>query len=122
MPHRRQRHGAVFLTAVYLPSRWAASSLTSRFYDTVFAEIGEDYRAQSIMIGDSPLKRYARGGRMPGSPTSLYGRTEPDLSAVRLCCGDPSGLPALRRCDEPVRAQSVIPISQISLAKRGGSR
>ena len=46
------------------------------FYDKVFAEIGEEYRTCSIMIGDS-LSSDMQGGRNAGIPTCLYGQAEP---------------------------------------------
>ena len=60
----------------------------------LFAEIGEDYRAQSIMIGDS-LSSDMQGGRNAGIPTCLYGRTEPISPLCDYAVADLLELPAL---------------------------
>lgn len=103
-PHRRQRHGAVF-DRVFISEQMGCKKPDKLFYDKVFAEIGEDYRAQSIMIGDS-LSSDMQGGRNAGIPTCLYGRTEPISPLCDYAVADLLELPgtAWRRCDEPVRA------------------
>ena len=45
------------------------------FYDKVFEIVGQEYRACSLMVGDS-LTSDMQGGRNAGIPTCLYGRRE----------------------------------------------
>ena len=78
-----------------IQKRRIAASGMAQYFDRVFiSEIGEDYRAQSIMIGDS-LSSDMQGGRNAGIPTCLYGRTEPISPLCDYAVADLLELPAL---------------------------
>ena len=62
--------------------------------DKLFYDIGEAYRTQSIMIGDS-FSSDMQGGRNAGIPTCLYGRAEPEEPLCDYAVTDLLELPAL---------------------------
>ena len=63
---------AQYFDRVFISEQMGCKKPDKLFYDKVFAEIGEDYRAQSIMIGDS-LSSDMQGGRNAGLPTIFCG-------------------------------------------------
>ena len=85
---------AQYFDRVFISEQMGCKKPDKLFYDKVFAEIGEDYRAQSIMIGDS-LSSDMQGGRNAGIPTCLYGRTEPISPLCDYAVADLLELPAL---------------------------
>ena len=85
---------AKYFDRVFISEQMGCKKPDKLFYDKVFAEIGEDYRAQSIMIGDS-LSSDMQGGRNAGIPTCLYGRTEPISPLCDYAVADLLELPAL---------------------------
>ena len=92
---RIERSGmAQYFDRVFISEQMGCKKPDKLFYDKVFAEIGEDYRAQSIMIGDS-LSSDMQGGRNAGIPTCLYGRTEPISPLCDYAVADLLELPAL---------------------------
>ena len=85
---------AQYFDRVFISEQMGCKKPDKLFYDKVFAEIGEDYRTQSIMIGDS-LSSDMQGGRNAGIPTCLYGRTEPISPLCDYAVADLLELPAL---------------------------
>ena len=85
---------AQYFDRVFISEQMGCKKPDKLFYDKVFAEIGEDYRAQSIMIGDS-LSSDMQGGRNAGIPTCLFGRTEPISPLCDYAVADLLELPAL---------------------------
>ena len=85
---------AQYFDRVFISEQMGCKKPDKLFYDKVFAEIGEDYRAQSIMIGDS-LSSDMQGGRNAGILTCLYGRTEPISPLCDYAVADLLELPAL---------------------------
>lgn len=81
---------AQYFDRVFISEQMGCKKPDKLFYDKVFAEIGEDYRAQSIMIGDS-LSSDMQGGRQCRDPDLPLWADGADLAAVRLCCGGPAG-------------------------------
>ena len=63
---------AQYFDRVFISEQMGCKKPDKLFYDKVFAEIGEDYRAQSIMIGDS-FSSDMQGGRNAGLPTIFCG-------------------------------------------------
>ena len=66
---------AQYFDRVFISEQMGCKKPDRLFYDKVFAEIGEDYRTCSIMIGDS-LSSDMQGGRNAGIPTCFYGKRE----------------------------------------------
>ena len=65
-----------YFDRVFISEQMGCKKPDKLFYDKVFAEIGEEYRACSIMIGDS-LSSDMQGGRNAGIPTCPSGGAEP---------------------------------------------
>ena len=61
-----------YFDRVFISEQMGCKKPDKLFYDKVFAEIGEEYRACSIMIGDS-LSSDMQGGRNAGLPTIFCG-------------------------------------------------
>ena len=80
---------AQYFDRVFISEQMGCKKPDKLFYDKVFAEIGEDYRAVHH-DRRQPLKRYAGRPqcRDPDLPLWADGA---DLAAVRLCCGGPAG-------------------------------
>ena len=66
---------AQYFDRVFISEQMGCKKPDKLFYDKVFAEIGEDYRTCSIMIGDS-LSSDMQGGRNAGIATCYYGKAE----------------------------------------------
>mgnify|MGYP001033503841 CR=1 FL=1 len=63
---------AQYFDRVFISEQMGCKKPDKLFYDKVFAEIGEAYRTQSIMIGDS-FSSDMQGGRNAGLPTIFCG-------------------------------------------------
>ena len=85
---------AQYFDRVFISEQMGCKKPDRQFYDRVFAEIGEEYRACSIMIGDS-LSSDMQGGRNAGIPTCLYGQPEPITPLCDYAIADLLELPAL---------------------------
>ena len=85
---------AQYFDRVFISEQMGCKKPDKLFYDKVFAEIGEAYRTQSIMIGDS-FSSDMQGGRNAGIPTCLYGRAEPEEPLCDYAVTDLLELPAL---------------------------
>ena len=83
-----------YFDRVFISEQMGCKKPDRLFYDKVFAEIGEEYRACSIMIGDS-LSSDMQGGRNAGIPTCLYGRAEPIAPLCDYAVSDLLDLPSL---------------------------
>ena len=60
---------------MFISEELGCSKPEKGFYDKVFEIVGQEYRACSLMVGDS-LTSDMQGGRNAGIPTCLYGRRE----------------------------------------------
>ena len=83
-----------YFDRVFISEQMGCKKPDKLFYDKVFAEIGEEYRACSIMIGDS-LSSDMQGGRNAGIPTCLYRRAEPIAPLCDYAVSDLLDLPSL---------------------------
>ena len=73
---RIERSGLAHLfDGVFISEELGCSKPEKGFYDKVFEIVGQEYRACSLMVGDS-LTSDMQGGRNAGIPTCLYGRRE----------------------------------------------
>ena len=61
-----------YFDRVFISEQMGCKKPDKLFYDKVFAAVGEEYRTQSIMIGDS-LSSDMQGGRNAGLPTIFCG-------------------------------------------------
>ena len=85
---------AQYFDRVFISEQMGCKKPDRLFYDKVFAEIGEDYRTCSIMIGDS-LSSDMQGGRNAGIPTCLYGSHDASDPRCDYAVEDLLELPAL---------------------------
>ena len=85
---------AQYFDRVFISEQMGCKKPDKLFYDKVFAEIGEEYRTYSIMIGDS-LSSDMLGGRNAGIPTCLYGQAEPIAPLCDYAVSDLLDLPPL---------------------------
>lgn len=85
---------AQYFDRVFISEQMDCKKPDKLFYDKVFAEIGEDYRTCSIMIGDS-LSSDMQGGRNAGIPTCLYGSHDASDARCDYAVADLLELPAL---------------------------
>ena len=85
---------AQYFDRVFISEQMGCKKPDRLFYDKVFAEIGEDYRTCSIMIGDS-LSSDMQGGRNAGIPTCLYGSRDASDARCDYAVEDLLELPAL---------------------------
>ena len=85
---------AQYFDRVFISEQMGCKKPDKLFYDKVFAEIGEDYRTCSIMIGDS-LSSDMQGGRNAGIPTCLYGSHDASDARCDYAVADLLELPAL---------------------------
>lgn len=63
---------APYFDGVFISEELGCKKPERVFYDRVFAEIGEEYRTCTLMVGDS-LSSDMQGGRNAGIPTCFYG-------------------------------------------------
>lgn len=66
---------AAYFDDVFISEQLGCKKPDASFFDKVFAAIGEEYRACSIMVGDS-LSSDMQGGRNAGIPTCFFGSKE----------------------------------------------
>ena len=85
---------AQYFDRVFISEQMDCKKPDKLFYDKVFAEIDEDYRTCSIMIGDS-LSSDMQGGRNAGIPTCLYGSHDASDARCDYAVADLLELPAL---------------------------
>ena len=85
---------AQYFDRVFISEQMGCKKPDRLFYDKVFAEIGEEYRTCSIMIGDS-LSSDMQGGRNAGIPTCLYGQAKPASPLCDYAVSDLLELPGL---------------------------
>ena len=64
-----------YFDGVFVSERVGWQKPDKAFFDAVFAAIGEEYRACSLLVGDS-LSSDMQGGRNAGIPTCFYGSRE----------------------------------------------
>ena len=73
---RIERSGLAHLfDGVFISEELGCSKPEKGFYDKVFEIVGQEYRACSLMVGDS-LTSDMQGGRNAGIPTCFYGTRE----------------------------------------------
>ena len=61
-----------YLDDAFISEELGCRKPEAAFFDRVFAAIGEEYRACSLLVGDS-LSSDMQGGRNAGIPTCFYG-------------------------------------------------